>query len=65
MYLSLNKYSSMIEFHILLDNNLICNLITSLACLSSTDLVLDKSEYFIFARIGLNNEHPYSFVDVT
>ena len=39
--------------------------ITSLASLSDLDWVKDKSEYFIFLCIGLNNEHLSSFVDVT
>ena len=65
IYLSFNKYSSMIECHVLWGNNLICDLITSLGCLTALDWVLDQSEYLIFLCIGLNNEHSSSFVDVT
>ena len=44
---------------------LICDFITSLARLTALDWVLDKSKYLIFSLIGLNNEHPSSFVDET
>ena len=48
----------MTECHVLLANNLICVFITSLSLLTDLDLVLDKSEYFIFSCIELNNEYP-------
>ena len=48
-----------------LANDLVCDFITSLSHLAALDWVLDKSEYLIFSCIGLNNEHPLSFVDVT
>ena len=44
--------------------NLICDFITALACLTDLDIVLYKSKYLIFSFIGINNEHPSSFVDV-
>ena len=47
-----------------LPNKLICDFIASLARQTATTWVLDKSEYFVFSCIGLNNEHPLSFVDV-
>ena len=55
----------MTECHISLDNNLICDFITSLALLPALERVLDQPEYLIFSCIGINNEHPSSFVDVT
>ena len=54
----------MIECHIVLDNNYICDFITSFARLTTLDWVLDKSEYLIFSCIRLNNEHPLSSVDL-
>ena len=65
MSLSFNKYSSMIEFHVLLANNLICDFNTSLARLTALDWVFDKSEYLILSWIGLNNEKHLLFVGVT
>ena len=53
------------QCHVLLDKNLIRDFITSLACITALDLVSDKSEYLIFLCIGINNEHPLSFSDVT
>ena len=52
----------MTEFHVLSDNNLICDFITSLELPAALDWVLDKSEYFILLCIGINIEHPSSFV---
>ena len=65
MSLSFQKYPSIKEFHVLLDNNLIYDFIKYLAHLTYPDQLLDKSEYLIFSCIGLNNEHPLSFFDVT
>ena len=44
---------------------MICDFITSLAHLRDLDWVLEKYEYWIFSCIGLNNEYPSSFVNVT
>ena len=55
----------MTECNVLLDNNLICDFITALALLTDLDQVWYKSEYLIFSCIGLKNEHPLSFVDIT
>ena len=55
----------MTEYHVFKANDFIYYFITSLARPTVLDLVLDKSEYWIFSCIGLNNEHPLSFTDVT
>ena len=64
IYVSFKKYSSMTECYVLWANNLIFDFITSISILTAVGWVLVKSEYLIFSCIGLNNEHPLSFVDV-
>ena len=41
-----------------------CESIKSLEFLVALDRVLYQSEYLILLCIGINNEHPLSFVDV-
>ena len=64
VYLSFKKYSSIIKFHVLSDNNFICEFIISIARLIALDWSLDQYQYLLFSCIWLNNEHPLSFFDV-